>query len=469
MDTVLPLPAERLLTNSGLVVIQVDAHCNLLTVHNGALLSGWLPSDTSAEPGAGLASLLAHLLEPPQIEILLQRCAEPLPAQIDSDSRVLTSAPGKPQRLAAHRYFDIWIEPLQGETTQTAVILADVSARHSAIVALEEARADSELAVTLLRCEVTALRMFLRSAQTGLAKIRSTLKMPARTQDTLRDKLSQLLAEARSLQAGAETLGLRALTAASQQFADPLQILTGRDTLSGDDLLPLTPRIDAISAAIGAAVRIDEQRPETSGRTAKASGRTITRKALAWPEASELRWSEYLCRRGEQVGKLARLRMNGAQSVPTAIRRQVDEILEPLLGNALEHGIELPEKRLEADKPAAGQVTVSFESGAGGLEMTVHDDGYGFDLDRIGRAAVTSGILTEESLAATDPGALVGLVFKPAFTTAGLEDSFSQGRGMSSVRTAISRLGGHISVATKQRRYTMFTIRLPTSRGAQRI
>ncbi len=51
------------------------------------------------------------------------------------------------------------------------------------------------------------------------------------------------------------------------------------------------------------------------------------------------------------------------------------------------------------DKPAAGQITVTFrDMGAEGIEMTVHDDGAGIDVDRIGRAAVTSGLLTEATL-----------------------------------------------------------------------
>jgi two-component system chemotaxis sensor kinase CheA len=95
--------------------------------------------------------------------------------------------------------------------------------------------------------------------------------------------------------------------------------------------------------------------------------------------------------------------------------------------------------------------------------MTVHDDGRGFDLARIGRAAVCSGLVSEESLARREPGELVGLIFKPSFSTEGLDGGDGQGRGMSYLRRKITRLGGQISVATKHGRYTLFTVELPES------
>ena len=107
----------------------------------------------------------------------------------------------------------------------------------------------------------------------------------------------------------------------------------------------------------------------------------------------------------------------------------------PLLDNALQHGIEDLERRLKADKPAAGQITVTFRDiGAEGIEMTVHDDGAGIDVDRIGRAAVASGLLTEATLGKRDEAKLMGMIFRPNFTTEGLPGNEGRGRGIPSVR-----------------------------------
>jgi signal transduction histidine kinase len=212
--------------------------------------------------------------------------------------------------------------------------------------------------------------------------------------------------------------------------------------------------------------RIEEQRHEPALAAEQAAPRAS--RSAAWHEVSERRWSEFLRRRGEEFGTLARLTMSGAQLVPAHHRRHVDDVLAHLLRNALDHGIETPEERLAAGKTAAGRVTISFAiSDDRALRMTVHDDGRGFDVARIGRAAVQSGLLSEDSLMRREAAELVGLIFKPGFSTGGIDGDEAQGRGMSYLRRKATRLGGQISVATKVGRYTLFTIELPDSAQAE--
>jgi two-component system chemotaxis sensor kinase CheA len=156
------------------------------------------------------------------------------------------------------------------------------------------------------------------------------------------------------------------------------------------------------------------------------------------------------------------LQVHGAQLVPEPLRREVDDLLQHLLRNAVEHGVETPEERLAAGKPASGEMQVSFELRDGReLVMTVRDDGRGFDVQRIGRAAVLSGLLAEESLLEFEPGDVVGLIFKPDFSTEHLEGEAGRGRGMSFLRRTVARLGGDIAVATRPGSYTQFILRLP--------
>jgi signal transduction histidine kinase len=306
------------------------------------------------------------------------------------------------------------------------------------------------------------LRLFLGSALASVSAIRATLRMPARTLDTLRQKLARLQTEASALGTEAQTLGLSPITHSCQALANNAAMLQAHEEISGDDLLPLAPRVDAIASAIGSTSRIEEQRYEPLLAAVQTAKRQ--RSGASWHEVSERRWSGFLRRRGEDIGTLARLTMSGAELVPAFHRRHVDEILQHLLRNAVDHGLETPEQRLAAGKSAAGKITIAFSRiDRGRLKMTVHDDGRGFDLSRIGRAAVQSGLLSEESLARSEAGELVGLIFKPSFTTEGLDAGDGQGRGMSYLRRKVTRLGGQISVATKQGRYTLFTIELPES------
>jgi len=454
--------AAALLDNAGVVALELDAGHQLQHVHNAALLSRWLAEGTeSAALPEGRDLLLERLFGPRHVaavhEALVDLRAMP-------QTRLeLDALPARQLRGGAPvHHFSVTLLPLEHGCL---LLLRDVTQQQLLLLELQEARALHDAAMAALRAPPEGLRLFLGSAQASISAIRATLRMPARSQEALRDKLARLGAEACSLRSEAAALALSPLVRSCDVVAEVAEALQHRDNLRGDDLLPLAPRIDAIAAAIGMTSRIEEQRYEPPAAEEPARR---TRRSAAWHEVSERRWSEFLRGRGEEIGSLARLTMSGAQLVPASHRRHVDEILSHLLRNALDHGIETPEERLASGKTAAGRVTISFVlAEQGGLKMTVHDDGRGFDLSRIGRAAVQSGLLSEESMIRREAGELVGLIFKPGFTTEGLEDDEGQGRGMSYLRRKVTRLGGQISVATKPGRYTLFTIELPESGQAE--
>ena len=456
MNTEGPAALGALLHYAEVVGIELGPQDQVARIHNASLLAIWLARGDGVPLPEGQQALLNELFglhHAQQLREGLQRLGG------SADQIELGVVPGRhPRAGASPRLFNVTLRALPDGGG--CILLQDVSRREALLQELQEVSLAQEIALTVLRAPPDGLRLFLSSAMASVSAIRATLRMPARTADTLRQKLARLQAEASTLGAEARSLGLSPVARCCQVLADSAARLQAQGEISGDDLLPLAPRVDAIASTIGATARTDEQRFEPPA----AEPARRQRPGASWHEVSERRWSGFLRRRGEDIGTLARLAMSGAELVPAFQRRHVDEILQHLLRNAVDHGIETPEQRLAAGKPAAGRITIGFSRGAQGrLKMTVHDDGRGFDLSRIGRAAVQSGLLTEESLARSEAGELVGLIFKPSFTTEGLDAGDGQGRGMSYLRRKVTRLGGQISVATKQGRYTLFTIELPES------
>jgi signal transduction histidine kinase len=448
---------DLLLRQAQVVGIELDAKGVLRTIHNPALLAMWLGEDEFAANASSHESLLCQLLAPRALHAVLG-CLE----RMGTSQRLeLETLQGRPARVPApERQF---IANLQKLDDATLLVLQDDSKQQALLHELQESRARCETALSVLRAPPDGLRLFLGSAMASVHAVRATLRVPARTQDALHEKLGRLRAEVSGLAAEAAAIGLAPVVECCQSLADFAAVLQARDNVSGDELLPLAPRVDMIASAIGSCARIEETRHESPPVISEPQLKR-SRRSAAWHEVSERRWSEFLRRSGEQLGTLARLVMTDAQLVPPQHRRHVDEILQHLLKNSLDHGIETPEERLDAGKSAAGRITVGFSLGENHtLKMTVHDDGRGFDISRIGQAAVQSGLLSEESLARRDAGDLVGLIFKPTFTTEGLADGERQGRGMSYLRRKVTRLGGQISVATKAGRYTLFTVELPES------
>jgi hypothetical protein len=452
-------PVDILLEQAQVVGIELDAGGAPRAVHNPALLGSWL-GDEQCAPPSSLGALLDQLFGPRSAQVVLDGVNH-LGDSVRLDLGIL---PGRVARTGGpERHFNA---SLKKTGDVTLLMLQDDSKQQALLQEHNEAHTRCETALAVLRAPSEGLRLFLGSAMASVHAIRATLRMPARTQEALHEKLVRLHAEAVGLGAEAAAIGLSPVEESCQSLASFVAGLQSRDNVSGDELLPLAPRVDVIASTIGNSARIEAQRYEAPAAASEPQPQR-PRRSTAWHEVSERRWSEFLRRRGEEIGTLARLVMNGAQDVPPQHRRHVDEILQHLLSNCLDHGIETPEDRLATGKSAAGRITVGFAlAGNGSLKMTVHDDGRGFDMSRIGRAAVQSGLLSEESLARRDAGDLVGLIFKPTFTTEGLADGGRQGRGMAYLRRKITRLGGQISVATKAARYTLFTVELPESQAA---
>ncbi|MDC8012888.1 chemotaxis protein CheA [Tahibacter soli] len=140
------------------------------------------------------------------------------------------------------------------------------------------------------------------------------------------------------------------------------------------------------------------------------------------------------------------------------IERIVDPLVH-LVRNALDHGLEPPEDRLRAGKPAAGTISLSASHQGGSIVIEVTDDGRGIDRARLVAKAAERGI-------AVDPGAsdaeIWQLVFHPGLSTAGaITDISGRGVGMDVVRRNILALGGEVAIASEPGAGTRVTVRLP--------
>ncbi len=141
----------------------------------------------------------------------------------------------------------------------------------------------------------------------------------------------------------------------------------------------------------------------------------------------------------------------------------VDRISDPLvhaLRNAVDHGIESPEARVAAGKPAVGRVELRAYHAGGAIHVEVRDDGRGLDPERIRARAVERGLLAEGET--PDRAALLDLVFEPGFSTAEkVTDVSGRGVGMDVVRSTIEELRGRLDLTSESGVGTTLSVRLP--------
>ena len=143
----------------------------------------------------------------------------------------------------------------------------------------------------------------------------------------------------------------------------------------------------------------------------------------------------------------------------------VEALADPLVHmvrNSVDHGIELPEARLRAGKPAAGRLTLSAQQEGDHILITVRDDGAGIDAERLREKALQKGLLDAASASRLAPEECLDLIFLPGFSTKEqVSDLSGRGVGMDVVRSRIKELNGSVSIDSRIGQGTTFRIRVP--------
>ncbi|HUZ91951.1 MAG TPA: chemotaxis protein CheA [Methylocella sp.] len=161
------------------------------------------------------------------------------------------------------------------------------------------------------------------------------------------------------------------------------------------------------------------------------------------------------------TGKSVRLTTSGENTEvdKTVIERLADPLTH-MIRNAIDHGLESPEQRMAAGKPDEGLVHLSALHRSGRIVIEVADDGAGIDRPRVKAIAAAKGLIAAETPLSDEE--IDNLIFLPGFSTASIVSDISgRGVGMDVVRRSIQALGGRISIRSKPRQGSTFTMSLP--------
>lgn len=161
------------------------------------------------------------------------------------------------------------------------------------------------------------------------------------------------------------------------------------------------------------------------------------------------------------VGKEVRLRTDGEYTEvdKTVIERLADPLTH-MIRNAVDHGLELPEKRRAAGKSPEGLIVLSASHRAGRVLIEIEDDGAGINRPKVREIAISKGLIPADAqLSDTE---IDNLLFLPGFSTASEVSALSgRGVGMDVVKSAITGLGGRITITSAPGQGTKFSISLP--------
>ncbi len=160
-------------------------------------------------------------------------------------------------------------------------------------------------------------------------------------------------------------------------------------------------------------------------------------------------------------GKKVELKMSGEETeVDRTIVDQINDPLVHMIRNSVDHGIEKPDVRQAAGKPAAGTIHLRAFHRGGNIVIEIDDDGAGLNRERILAKAVAAGIANAD--AKLDDNEVFQFIFHAGLSTAEkVSDVSGRGVGMDVVRRNVEKLHGKISIQSTLGHGSTFTVQLP--------
>jgi two-component system chemotaxis sensor kinase CheA len=371
--------------------------------------------------------------------------------------------------------FDFHRVRVDGEMTNVLVSVSDVTARVDLANELQasqtQAQGQVDTLLGILHIDPAQLTSFLNDSNAAMKMINAVLREPTREEGVFRKKLDTLFRQVHSVKGEAAALGLSSIESRAHAFEDDLKSLREKESLSGNDFLPLVIKLDellthlqSVSDLVSRLSRLhNPQHDVVHTITAVLQEEKQKLQGLKSDSGVEATLQQLAARVARENNKEAALQCTGLDAVPEDYRRAVKDIGVQAVRNAIVHGIEPPSARVTAGKARQGLLRLTFQdAGETGYKLIVEDDGQGLSTERIKEAALKKGFITPEKAQTMDTKQVFSLLFQPGFSTVetATKDA-GRGVGMNLIADLTNQMGGRVSVATSAGKFTRLTMTLP--------
>lgn len=348
------------------------------------------------------------------------------------------------------RAYTLTFQPIDsGAERCFLVVVADVTAERQRVQMQEEGREHFALFQHMLR-DRAGLRDFMRETEAGIGRLLGGSA-----------DLVEFAREVHTLKGNALSLGLESVGRLCHELEEGLD--RDREVPTQRELAPLAQRWARLTAD---AQRILAERKDG----AELSSAQVARLEAAVLRAGDEDLATFvrslaprelhaklqgLARQAERVAERLGKRVEIETDVDAAYfdvshLTELWPVLVHAVRNALDHGIEAPELRARAGKPAAGKLWVRAREESGALWIEIEDDGRGIDRSAFGRSVADDELLD--------------LLCSDGFSTAEtVTDTSGRGVGMGALRHTVERLGGGLQLRSRAGQGTCLRLRVPTS------
>ncbi|HSB11639.1 MAG TPA: chemotaxis protein CheW [Blastocatellia bacterium] len=168
-------------------------------------------------------------------------------------------------------------------------------------------------------------------------------------------------------------------------------------------------------------------------------------------------------RLARELGKSVSVDVAGRETqLDKMIVDRVADSIYHVLRNAVDHGLEPPEERKRAGKPARGKVKLEARLEGTRAVIAISDDGHGIDRAEVQRQAIDAGLIAaDEELSEEET---LRLILRPGFSTADQVSAVSgRGVGLDAVERTVHELGGEVRISSEKGKWTRFELAVPTT------
>jgi two-component system, chemotaxis family, sensor kinase CheA len=165
----------------------------------------------------------------------------------------------------------------------------------------------------------------------------------------------------------------------------------------------------------------------------------------------------------KRCGKHVQLKISGQDTdVDKGLLDAIAEPLTHIIRNSISHGIEMPEQREAAGKPALGTISLHAYHQANQLMVEIRDDGAGIDPAKVKSKALQTKLIKPEEAERMSPQEILDLIFRPGLSTAQeITEVSGRGVGLDVVRSVLLRMKGAVEMESQIGQGTTFRLKLP--------
>ncbi|MFA4970410.1 MAG: ATP-binding protein [Sulfuritalea sp.] len=433
--------------------------------HLDMIFPGSLPA------GADFLQVLASLVSDETLEsareyiglLFNKRVKVALVKSLNPLQRVEIIADEQQGKPAVYLSFDF--HPVFGEQEDgvAAVLVSAVDISQQVALELElelaeeRSRTGMGLLVSVLENDPGVVGAFLASAEASLGEINDELRLIKPGPGSYNMLINRIFRIVHATKGEAAALALNTITRQAHLFEETLSSLRKRLDLRGEDLI-------AVATGTGELLEeLSKVRSIVDRLGAYAGGRAD--ESLATEEDihhTMQRIQRLTLAVAADLGKKVRVETSLANidTLPDAFRRLLKEGLPQLVRNAVAHGIESGNERLQSGKRAEGSVRIEVRQGeAGVLELEVADDGRGIDAGALRRKLVDSGRYEEHEVAAMTVREVIATIFQPGMSTADhVNEHAGRGVGLDVLHSLVRETGARIKLVSTPSSFTRFIL-----------